>query len=92
MICMMRKSLQADLKCLQGTPDLQRRLRIASFVYSFWTKQGTDPARLASRFLDGSVDALQIFISTNDSKRIPLPQPATTVILYRAWNASLIEQ
>lgn len=51
---------------------MQRRLQLASMVYNWWTDRGTDPASLAAHMLDGSVDALQDFISAPDAvKKAP---------------------
>ncbi len=47
---------------LQGDSAVLRRLQLASLVYNSWTGRGTDPASMAARLLDGSVDALEAFV------------------------------
>jgi hypothetical protein len=48
---------------LQGPSTLERRLEVASLIYSSWTERGTDETSLASHFLDGSMEALQNFVT-----------------------------
>ncbi|BDA42235.1 2-oxoglutarate and iron-dependent oxygenase JMJD4 [Coccomyxa sp. Obi] len=47
----------------EGDSAVLRRLQLASLVYNSWTGRGTDPASMAARLLDGSVDALEAFVS-----------------------------
>ncbi|CAL8468075.1 g7614 [Coccomyxa elongata] len=46
----------------EGDSAVLRRLQLASLVYNSWTGRGTDPASMAARLLDGSVDALEAFV------------------------------
>ncbi|EIE20714.1 Clavaminate synthase-like protein [Coccomyxa subellipsoidea C-169] len=50
----------------EGDPAVHRRLHLASLVYNRWTERGTDPAALAARLMDGSVDALEDFVTAAD--------------------------
>lgn len=44
---------------------IRRRLRLASHVYNSWTARGTDPAALAAHLMDGSVEALEKFVTAD---------------------------
>ncbi len=57
---------QVSAARLQGDPAVHRRLHLASLVYNRWTERGTDPAALAARLMDGSVDALEDFVTAAD--------------------------
>ena len=63
------------LSCVQsntwGATELQSRLKVARMIYSMWTSQGTDQASLAQRYVDGAVDALDMYLTAQD------PHPAS---------------
>ncbi|KAK9901594.1 hypothetical protein WJX75_003934 [Coccomyxa subellipsoidea] len=56
---------QAFVEVTEGDPVIRRRLRLASHVYSSWTARGTDPAALAAHLMDGSVEALEEFVTAD---------------------------
>ncbi|KAL3142171.1 hypothetical protein ABBQ38_002528 [Trebouxia sp. C0009 RCD-2024] len=53
---------------LRGQADCLHKLVAASHIYDTWTAKGSDAAALAQRFLDGSIDLLDEFMTAPSSE------------------------
>ena len=56
---------------LSATRRTCGKVDIAAHVFATWTARGTRAAHLADRFLDGSIEKLEEFLSSSPAERIP---------------------